>query len=120
MTIVADESVSHAIVAKLREDGWQVLSIQEVAGGSSDPTVLNRAHDDKAILLTEDKDFGELVYRNRLSHSGVVLIRVDGLRRNSRARVVSEAVREHFEQFVDAFSVITPGGVRIRTGTTDS
>ncbi len=71
---------------------------------------------DKAnvILVTEDKDFGELVYRQSAAHHGVVLLRLAGLSRTLRANLVSEAFKLHAAEFVGAFTVITPRGIRIR------
>ena len=111
---MADESVAGPIIHRLRADGWTVLSICDGNTGASDPAVLALALQEEAVLLTEDKDFGELVYRDQLEHAGVVLIRIEGLRRDLRAEVVSEAVRQHRNEFGNAFSVISPNGVRIR------
>jgi predicted nuclease of predicted toxin-antitoxin system len=98
-------------------DGCDVLSIRDGHSGVDDPTVLGIARRENAILLTEDKDFGELVYREQLSHCGVVLIRIDGMRRDRRADIVSEAIRLHKNELPDAFTVIDPGGVRARPGS---
>ena len=61
MTFVADEGVDGAIVSKLRES-YQVLYIAEMSPSISDDEVLNQANEVGALLLTEDKDFGELVF----------------------------------------------------------
>ena len=72
------------------------------------------ANDALAVLITEDKDFGELVYRQRLVHLGVVLVRLHGLPSTSKARIVSQAVLQHGSELPNAFTVISPGMVRIR------
>ncbi len=64
--------------------------------------------------LTEDKDFGELAFRQRLVHHGVVLIRLSGLSNLTKAAIVAEALRDRGEELVNAFSVISPGLIRIR------
>jgi predicted nuclease of predicted toxin-antitoxin system len=63
MTFVADEDVHRAIIDRLRADGWTVASIRETYGGAIDPDVLAVAVGAGAVLLTQDKDYGELVYR---------------------------------------------------------
>src|SRR5438105_3183648 len=113
MNLVADESVATPIVERLRADGHTVLSIREVARGDTDDRVLSRSVTESAPLLTEDKDFGELVYRMSASHAGVVLIRLGNLPRAARAELVSRAVRDHGSEFVGRFTVITPAGIRI-------
>ena len=62
MTFVADESVDRQIVEAVRGLGYDVLSIAESAAGVD---VLSRANDAQSVLLTADKDFGELVFRQR-------------------------------------------------------
>lgn len=61
--IVADESVDFRIVEVVRENSISVLSIAESNPSISDAEVLAIAVEQNALLLTEDKDFGELVYR---------------------------------------------------------
>lgn len=114
MTFAADESVSGPIVDRLLADGWAVSLVRDTHLGVEDPVVLALAAAAPAVLLTEDKDFGELVYHRNLSHAGVVLIRLDGLRHAIRAGIVSGAVRAHQAALPGAFTVISPSGVRIR------
>lgn len=75
MRFLADECCSATLVEALREDGHDVLFMIEHDPGASDARVLQRAFDENRLLLTEDKDFGELVYRLRRPARGVVLLR---------------------------------------------
>ncbi len=118
MTFVADEDVHRAIIDRLRADGWTVVSIRETYGGAVDPDVLAVAVKAGAVLFTQDKDFGELVYRQGLAHGGVVLIRLAGVSATDRAELVSRAVRDHQAELPGAFTVISPGGIRIRRPST--
>jgi predicted nuclease of predicted toxin-antitoxin system len=114
MKLVADEGVDRQIVEQLRADGHDVLYVAEMESGISDDMVLQRANEHSALLVTEDKDFGELVYRQRLVHFGVVLVRLHGLSSGTKARMVSGAFARHGLEMADAFSVMSPGMVRIR------
>lgn len=114
MNILADESVAHPIIERLRADGHTVISIRETARGDTDDHVLARSLKADSPLLTEDKDFGELIYRLAAEHAGVVLIRLGTLPRATRAEMVSRALRDHGSEFIGHFSVITPSGIRIR------
>jgi predicted nuclease of predicted toxin-antitoxin system len=82
--------------------------------GIGDDVVLERANADGALLLTHDKDFGELVFRQRLVHLGVVLVRLAGLSATMKASVVSSAIAQHGGEMPNSFSVISPGRIRIR------
>jgi len=114
MNLVADESVDKQIVDRLRQDGYEVLYITEFAPGTSDDVILNTANDLQALLITADKDFGELVYRQGLIHAGVLLIRLAGAPPENKARIVTAALRERGEKMSFAFSVVTRGAIRIR------
>ena len=67
-----------------------------------------------ALLLTADRDFGELVFRQKLVHSGVVLVRLAGITNTAKVEIVSEVCRQQAPELLGAFSVISPGQVRIR------
>jgi predicted nuclease of predicted toxin-antitoxin system len=114
MNLVADESIDQAIVAGLRQEGHDVLYIAELSPSISDDEVLNEANGRGAVLLTADKDFGELVYRQGRVHGGVVLIRLSGLSAQTKVETVCGAVKKHGSEFVNAFSVISAGMVRVR------
>jgi predicted nuclease of predicted toxin-antitoxin system len=114
MNFLADESVDGPVVVRLREDGHDILSVAEMEPGLPDETVLTMANQRDALLLTADQDFGELVFRQRRASAGVVLIRLAGLSPATKAMVVSTAIRQHASEPQLAFTVISPGMVRIR------
>lgn len=114
MKLVADESIERGIVERLRADGHGVLAIAECDPSISDDEVLDRANADGSLLLTGDKDFGELVYRLHRIHAGVVLVRLAGLSEDAKAEIVAEVFRDREQELVGGFAVISPGIVRIR------
>ena len=92
MNFVADESCAMPVIRALREAGHDVVAIVEVARGASDDQVLERATEDKRVLITEDRDFGELVYARGRSSAGVILVRFDSRVRHAKVATVVEAV----------------------------
>ena len=114
MNLVVDESVDKLIVEVLREAGHNVLYISEFAASIDDEIVLNQANQNDALLVTEDKDFGELVFRQGLTHTGVLLIRLGGLSPQAKARYISDVFANQESEILKAFSVVSPGRVRIR------
>jgi predicted nuclease of predicted toxin-antitoxin system len=114
LKIVADESVDGQIVSRLRAEGYSVQFIAEVDPAITDEAVLQRSREAGALLLTADKDFGELVFRQQLLHSGVVLIRLAGLDPEARAELVAKAFAEHAEHFPMNFAVLSKRGTRLR------
>jgi predicted nuclease of predicted toxin-antitoxin system len=74
MKFLADENMDVAIVERLRQDGHQVWYVVEMEPGIPDDEVLALANREGAILITADKDFGELVFRLRYLATGIILI----------------------------------------------
>jgi predicted nuclease of predicted toxin-antitoxin system len=114
MILLADESVDGGVVARLRRDGHDVLYVAEMDPGILDDAVLGLANQRGALLLTADKDFGELVYRLGRMNTGVLLLRLAGLSREAKENAVVSVIRDHEAELLRAFSVISAGAVRIR------
>jgi hypothetical protein len=105
VNLVADEGVDGSVVQRLRDDGHDVIYVAELAPGVTDDDVLRQSN---------DKDFGELIFRQRLVHSGVVLLRLAGRTNATKAVIVAQVFGEHDAELRGAFSVISPGQIRIR------
>ena len=114
MNFLADESVDRQIVDALREDDHAVLYVTEMDPGISDDEVLDKAKKGSAILITADKDFGELVFRQQRITMGVVLVRMAGLLPSKKAEIASTMIKKHLDAIQNAFSVISPNTIRIR------
>lgn len=115
LAILADEGVDLQIVERLRAAGYPVRYIAEIAPGLSDQAILTTAAADNLLLLTADKDFGDLVFQQGRTSAGVVLIRLAGLSQAAKAEQVLDAVQRHDTELQGRFSVISPGALRIRT-----
>jgi predicted nuclease of predicted toxin-antitoxin system len=76
MRFLADENIPRSIVRWLRSEGHDVLYAAETRAQAPDADLLNEAEAQSLVLITEDKDFGELVFRGRLNSHGVVLLRM--------------------------------------------
>jgi predicted nuclease of predicted toxin-antitoxin system len=113
LKFLGDENLDWQIVERLRLDGHEILYVVEMQPGIPDDEVLNLANNESAILLTSDKDFGELVFRLRRIAAGVVLIRLFGLSSNDRAEIIANAINEHANELLGAFTVISSKSIRI-------
>ena len=87
------------------------------SGNVAQHQVLNDANQVNAVLLTTDKDFGELVYRLKKIHAGVVLLRVAGLSAQLEETLLTDAIEAHAAELVGAFTVISAGNTRVRRPT---
>lgn len=114
MNFVADECCDALMVAGLRLDGHDITYVLESAAGSDDATVLASAANDFRVLLTEDKDFGELVVRLKLPAHGVVLIRMDPSDSDRKVERLRELLAKHSERLAGSFVVVEDHRFRIR------
>jgi predicted nuclease of predicted toxin-antitoxin system len=114
MKFVADESLDGPIVDRLRNDGHRVLYVAELEAGISDDAVLDLANQELCLLITSDKDFGELVFRMQRISEGIVLVRLAGISPKEKAEIVANTVAKHSEKLLKGFTVISHSSVRIR------
>ena len=68
----------------------------------------------KWLLLTEDRDFGELVYRLEQPHHGIVYVKIKGLERKVKVERIVSIILTYYEQLGDAFTVVTNDKMKIR------
>ena len=113
MRLIADESCDFGIVRGLRAIGYDVLSIAETCAGSSDEQVIELAQSQRRLLITEDKDFGQLVFAAAKENSGVILIRYPALTRSALIPAVATLLTDQAETLYRAFVVMEPGRVRL-------
>jgi predicted nuclease of predicted toxin-antitoxin system len=109
MNFVADESCAKPVIQALREAGHEVIAVAEVAKGAPDDQVFDLALKAKRVLITEDRDFGELVYARGRASSGVMLVRFPSHARHTKAATVAKAVSMLGARLEDTFTVVEPG-----------
>lgn len=113
MRFLADECCDFAVVRALREAGYDVKTVKDALPGASDEAVIDLADQEARVLLTEDKDFGQLVFSSAVSSPGVVFIRFPGSARQAMASTVVEFVNRNPEKIKGRFVVVQPGRIRI-------
>ena len=114
MKILADENVAKDIVGWLRSIGHDVLFAAEAQPGALDTDWTTRSEREQRLILTSDKDFGELVFRDGLTSHGIALLRLDDLTVSqilSRLQAVWSVVEANPSGH---FIVITETRVRVR------
>jgi predicted nuclease of predicted toxin-antitoxin system len=90
MKILADESVDLPVFKFLKEAGFDIIHIMHGHGGSPDKDVLDLAYKQERILLTVDKDFGELAFRGKRPSFGIILYRLNGLTNTEKSVLVRQ------------------------------
>jgi len=109
-----DECVDAALVAQLRGSGHDVSYMSDVAPRATDPEVMHRAYSENRLLLTEDKDFGDLIFRQAKPVPGPVLLRIDSARRSLKGRRLQAAIDRFGERLLGRYTVIEDARFRSR------
>lgn len=114
MRFLANENVTATVIQELRQRGHDALSVKESMRSEQDDVILARAQEEQRIVLTHDKDFGELAFRSRLAAScGVILFRLAGSDPDTDNERILEAL-ESRANCAGHFSVVTDDRIRMR------
>jgi predicted nuclease of predicted toxin-antitoxin system len=114
MRFLANENVMVTVIQELRRRGHDVLWVKESMRSERDDAILARAQTEERIVVTHDKDFGELAFRSHLPAScGVILFRLAGCDRRADAERSLEALESRTD-WAGHFSVVTDDRIRMR------
>ncbi len=112
--LLADENIPRLVIRQLRELGFNVTSITETSPSIKDTEVISLAAQLDRVILTADKDFGELAFRHSLSVPGIILLRLGGLTPDEMADITCTALIKHLN-WRGSIGVITKDTIKIRS-----
>ncbi len=114
LKFLVDESSGKKLSKFLLESGFDVKYVMDIMAGASDKDILEFAEREKRILITNDKDFGELIFRLSKPSSGVILLRLRNDMPKNRQRYVLNLIESIPNKLESSFIVVTEGKIRIR------
>ncbi|MBU4009415.1 MAG: DUF5615 family PIN-like protein [Proteobacteria bacterium] len=112
MRFLVDECTGPAVAEWLRDLKHEVFSVFEEARGMNDDDIILKSLEENWILITNDKDFGEKVYRDGRLHGGIILLRLDDERSQSKIQVLSLLFKFYSDRLLNSFVVVTEKQVR--------
>ncbi len=112
MRFLVDECTGSKVAEWLRDANYEVFSVFDEARGMTDDDILAKALTENWILITNDKDFGEMVFRERRTHHGVVFMRLDDERATNKIEVLQRLLEGYAEKLTEEFVVVTEAKVR--------
>jgi predicted nuclease of predicted toxin-antitoxin system len=112
MRFLVDESTGPTVAEWLRQQGHEVFSVYDEARGMDDSGIIQKACSEDWILMTNDKNFGEMVYRERHPHKGVVLLRLDDERADVKIRTINRLLKGYIDRLPGQFVVVTESKIR--------
>lgn len=114
LKILVDVGVGKLVEESLSEQGYDVLAVRSLNPGMDDADILHRAVAQDRMVVTMDKDFGELVYNSGLSHAGVLILRLEDADGDEKSAVVSRILNQYGDALYGKFCVFQNNRLRIR------
>jgi predicted nuclease of predicted toxin-antitoxin system len=112
MRFLVDECTGPVVARWLREQQHEVFSVYEEARGTDDDSIIQKAYEESWLLITNDKDFGEKIYRQRRPHRGVIFLRLQDERASIKIRILRRLLERFASQLVGRFVVVTENRIR--------
>jgi predicted nuclease of predicted toxin-antitoxin system len=112
MRFLVDECTGPAVAEWLRTQNHEVFSVYDAARGLPDDDIIQKAFAENWIPITNDKHFGEKVYRERRPHRGVVFLRLDDERAVIKIETIAKVLDRYADRLPDQFVVVTETRVR--------
>jgi len=109
---IADVNVEKAIVDYLLESGYDIKWVPDYNCEILDEDLLKLANVEKRILITNDRDFGELTFLQKKLFTGIILIRVKGQRAEDKVKVIKKLLQNYSNKLLNHFIVVTKEKIR--------
>jgi len=114
MKFLADECVDKEIVEAIRKLKIEVIYIAEINPRVDDNYILSFASKKDAVLITSDKDFGELIFRQKKISAGIILLRLEGLEKKKKIKLITAAIETLGSELKNGITVISGKQIRLR------
>ena len=111
---IVDMGVSKKVEEWLSTNDYDIKVIRDIDPRMKDRDVLKLAVTEKRMVITMDKDFGELVFNSGLNHSGVLLLRLEDAKADEKVKIVEEILKKYEDKITNNFCVYQHGKLRIR------
>lgn len=114
LKFLIDVGVGKKVEKFLYKQGYNVKTVREMNPKMTDSEIMNIAAKENRMIITMDKDFGELVYNSGLTHNGVLLLRTENCSGEEKVKILSEILANYSEKIEDNFCVFQKDKLRIR------
>jgi len=109
---MVDECTGPTVANWLLKQGHEVFSVYTDAQGMDDETIIQKAFEENWILITNDKDFGEKIYKEKRPHKGVILLRLEDERAKSKIIILGKLFDKYMGELTENFIVVTETKIR--------
>jgi predicted nuclease of predicted toxin-antitoxin system len=113
MRFLIDECTGPLVARWFRESGYEVYSVYEESRGIDDESILKKAFNEEWVIITNDKDFGDMIFREKKRHRGVILLRLENEVAANKIKILSYVLENHKDEIEDGFIIATEKRIRI-------
>lgn len=114
MRFIIDESTGSGVVIYLQSQGYDAISVVNIMPQADDIEILRYAYAENRLVITNDKDFGDLIFRSQEPHHGVILLRLQDESGTNRINVIKTVVTQYADYLPGRFTVATEKNIRFR------
>jgi len=112
MRFMVDECTGPAVAKWLKQPEYEVFSVYDQARGMKDENVMAKAFHENWILITNDKDFGERIFKEKKPHCGVILMRLQNERNYNKIEILKKLLFQYKDELPNNFVVVTEKSIR--------
>ncbi len=114
LKFLVDVGVGKGIETYLREEGYDTKAVRDINPRMSDQEIIRLAVSQNRMVVTMDKDFGELVYHSSMEHRGVLLLRLEDATGAEKLQIIKHIIKNYRSRIIDCFCVFQNDRLRIR------
>ncbi|HSE83383.1 MAG TPA: DUF5615 family PIN-like protein [Thermodesulfobacteriota bacterium] len=114
LKFLVDVGVGKKVEQWLQKRGYDIRAVRDIDPSMEDRDIFNMAVTEARMVITMDKDFGELVYNSGLAHTGVLLLRLEDAKADEKVRIVENILKKYSDRLLNKFCVYQNGRLRIR------
>ena len=111
---IIDVGVGKIIEEWLKKEGYQAIAIRQINPEMEDLDIITIANKEDAIIISMDKDFGELAFKNKLGHKGILLLRLEDAVAKEKLATIQNIIPRYLSELKGKFAVYQNGKLRIR------
>jgi len=113
LKFIVDECTGSNVAGWLKQKGFEIYDVYAENKGADDEWILEKSFKENYIVITNDKDFGELVFRKGKGHRGVIFLRLQKETDENKISTISKVIKRFGNQLSTSFVVASEDFVRV-------
>ena len=115
MRFLADENLEYPVITFLKDNNLDIVAVRDIMKGATDTEIIEYAFNNRLLIITSDKDFGELTFRLQRPNFGIILLRLSETDISEKAKILLAAIKTLDDEAFNKFIVIDKFKIRFRS-----